>query len=261
MCPALAGFPSLNANGTNLRRQPSLRSQLNQIRMWVRQGRTDAWIAHKLDVSVDELARFKREHALDGGDEGTRSRPADPLSVPPPEPPSYDLDADEEEEEDEGEDEDERRPERSRRRSRRSRSRRPVTAGNGEDDDDEDLVAVEEPDEEDEEPDRRPRDRDTSDADDQDGAPRPRRRRGRRGGRRHRPRGTAYEATFDHGGEGYGLWLDPAVADNPVYSEHWAGHRAVTVTVEPEAITIRRAGASRDPDADAAPGSGEDEDR
>ena len=37
------------------------------------------------------------------------------------------------------------------------------------------------------------------------------------------PRRKAYEATFDHGEEGYGLWLDPAVADNPVYSEHWAG--------------------------------------
>ena len=30
----------------------SLRPQLNQIRAWVRQGRTDAWIAHQLEVSV-----------------------------------------------------------------------------------------------------------------------------------------------------------------------------------------------------------------
>jgi hypothetical protein len=29
-----------------------------------------------------------------------------------------------------------------------------------------------------------------------------------------------------------------------VYSEHWAGHRAVTVTVDEETITIRRAGAA-----------------
>ena len=84
---------------------------------------------------------------------------------------------------------------------------------------------------------RRGRERDDGEA---DGAPR-RRRRGRRGGKRHRTRRNAYEATFDHGGEGYGLWLDPAVADNPVYSEHWAGHRAVTVTFDAEAITIRRA--------------------
>ena len=49
------------------------------------------------------------------------------------------------------------------------------------------------------------------------------------------------EGTFDHGDEeGYGLWLDPAIADDPVYSEHWAGHRAVEVQVEPDRITIRR---------------------
>src|SRR6266480_3334598 len=47
-------------------RRPSLRSQLNQIRLWVRQGRTDAWIAHKLDFSIDQLERFKRDHDLEG---------------------------------------------------------------------------------------------------------------------------------------------------------------------------------------------------
>jgi hypothetical protein len=87
-----------------------------------------------------------------------------------------------------------------------------------------------------------------------DGEPRRRRRRGRRGGRRHRARRNAFEATFDHGEEeGYGLWLDPAVVDNPVYSQHWAGHRAVTVTVEADAITIRRAGADVPPEGDEEP--------
>src|SRR6266545_6354938 len=47
-------------------RRPSLRSQLNQIRLWVRQGRTDAWIAHKLDISVEDLEQFKRDHHLTG---------------------------------------------------------------------------------------------------------------------------------------------------------------------------------------------------
>jgi hypothetical protein len=51
------------------------------------------------------------------------------------------------------------------------------------------------------------------------------------------------EGTFDHGEEGYGLWLDPAVTDNPVYAEHWAGHRPVEVIVEEDQIVIRRAGA------------------
>src|SRR3954467_15926463 len=50
----------------------SLRPQLNQIRGWVRQGRTDAWIAHQLDVTVQQIQAFKREQDLDtdGGEPG-----------------------------------------------------------------------------------------------------------------------------------------------------------------------------------------------
>ncbi len=59
-----------------------------------------------------------------------------------------------------------------------------------------------------------------------------------------RANGGPLEATFDHGEEGYGLWLDPAVADNPVYAEHWAGHRPVEVTIDEDQIVIRRAGAA-----------------
>src|SRR5205085_11900891 len=69
-----------------------------------------------------------------------------------------------------------------------------------------------------------------------------RRRRGRRGGRRRAGSRATYEATFDHGEEGYGFWLDPSVADDPIYSEHWAGHRPVSVKVEVDTITIRRSG-------------------
>ena len=217
--------------------------------MWVRQGRTDAWIAHKLDVSVDELARFKREHDLEGGDEGPRGRPADadvgarrPSRArrttstkttrtrrrrrPTEAPPSASA--------------------RARSRSRRAgpaapprtRLRRATRRGRG---------RGPEADERRRRP--RPDGRETADGD-ADGAAR-RRRRGRRGGRRHRTRRKAYEATFDHGGEGYGLWLDPAVTDNPVYSEHWAGHRAVTVTFDAESITIRRADGGPEPESDA----------
>src|SRR3954470_1031394 len=46
-----------------------LRSQLNQIRAWVRQGRTDAWIAHQLDVAAAELGEFRRRHELAPEDE------------------------------------------------------------------------------------------------------------------------------------------------------------------------------------------------
>jgi hypothetical protein len=64
----------------------------------------------------------------------------------------------------------------------------------------------------------------------------------RRNAGRGRGRGKALEGTFDHGEEGYGLWLDPAVADDPVYAEHWAGHRPVEVTIEEDQIVIRRSG-------------------
>ena len=186
-------------------RRPSLRSQLNQIRLWVRQGRTDAWIAHKLDISVDQLESFKRDHGLNGEParepEGGELASADEapagLETEIPEPeirPEEDLDIGEEPAEEE--------------------------------EPDADRYAEREPDEE----------------------PRRRRRRSRRGGRR-RPakRGDTYEATFEHGGEGYGLWFDPAVADSELYLEHWAGHRAVEVTIEADTITIRRA----EPDQDA----------
>ena len=77
-----------------------------------------------------------------------------------------------------------------------------------------------------------------------------RRRRGRRGGRGRRRKPKALEGTFDHGDEGFGLWLDPAVQDDAVYAEHWAGHRPVTVTVEPDRIVISRAGEESDEDDD-----------
>jgi hypothetical protein len=184
-------------------RRPSLRAQLNQIRLWVRQGRTDAWIAHKLDIPVEQLVTFRREQGLEPGQE------------PPPSPPPADfgaLDAVQEEEEAHA-------PE-------------------------ETATEPPEPEPESLEPERLERERLEPEpaASRDDGEPRRRRRRGRRGGRRRSGRAAndSFEATFDHGDEGYGLWLDPAVAENDVYTEHWAGHRAVSVTVEPDAITIRR---------------------
>ena len=41
---------------------------MNQIRTWVRQGRTDAWIAHQLEVSVKDVSNFKSEHDLEAGE-------------------------------------------------------------------------------------------------------------------------------------------------------------------------------------------------
>jgi hypothetical protein len=186
----------------------SLKAQLNQIRTWVRQGRTDAWIAHQLEVSVGDIRAFKREHEL---------APADAAGDGDGEPLGAGGDLEEQD--------------------LRAEDDALVAAAL-----EAELQAEEEEDEEDEE------EADEGEDEDED-RPR-RRRRGRRGGRGRRRRPKGLEGTFDHGEEGYGLWLDPAVQDDPVYAEHWAGHRPVTVTVEPDRIVISRAGDDSDGDED-----------
>src|SRR5438270_5148336 len=61
----------------------SLRPNLNQIRAWVRQGRTDAWVAHQLEVSVRDIEQFKRQNALaeDDAPEGTGGLPDYPDEI------------------------------------------------------------------------------------------------------------------------------------------------------------------------------------
>jgi hypothetical protein len=180
----------------------SLRPHLNQIRGWVRQGRTDAWIAHQLEVTVQQIQSFRRENDLAPDD-------ADPDTSP-----GADFD-----------DEIDLRAEDDALIAAELEAEQAAAAELGADDEDEDEGNGDEEDEDDDSP-RRPR------------------RRGRRGGRTRRkgPASANLEGTFDHGEEGYGLWLDPAVEDNPVYAEHWAGHRPVEVTIEEDRIVIRRAG-------------------
>jgi hypothetical protein len=167
----------------------SLKPQLNQIRAWVRQGRTDAWIAHQLQVSVRDIDGFKREHGLTPeGEDDTAAFTED-----------LDLRAE-----------------------------------------DDALIAAELDAEPDDEAEDDEQERDEGDEEGSDD--RPRRRRGRRGGRGRKRRSKTLEGTFDHGEEGYGLWLDPSVQEDSVYAEHWAGHRPVTIAIEPDRIVIRRAG-------------------
>ena len=212
MGPAPEAHSRLALVSPPLMSRRSLRPQLNQIRGWVRQGRTDAWIAHQLEVTVQQIQSFKREQELEAdgepsetvrggrparrGRRGHRGR-ARGRGGPP------------------------RRGggARGRRRPRSARPRRRTRP-------------------------RQPRPRRT--------APEPRRRcrRDAQPARPPRARRTPahapLEGTFDHGEEGYGLWLDPAVEDNPVYAEHWAGHRPVEVTIEEDQIVIRRAGGDED---------------
>ncbi|HKJ35602.1 MAG TPA: hypothetical protein VKA36_03445 [Solirubrobacterales bacterium] len=176
----------------------SLRAQLNQIRAWVREGRTDAWIAHQLEVPAAELRDFRRRHGLAPDDEADGDDDLRDEIEAEVEAATLEDDDSDDEEEDEDEDSDD-------------------------DSDDED---------------------DRDDRDDRDGSRSGegggRRRRRRRGGR-GRGRKRKLEATFDHGkDDGYGLWLDASVKDDPVYSEHWAGHRKVEVSVEADQIVIRR---------------------
>lgn len=170
----------------------SLRPHLNQIRSWVRQGRTDAWVAHQLEVTVQDIEQFKRQNELLGDDapaEGT---------APPAYPEEVDLRAE-----------------------------------------DDELIAAEL--EAAAERAKAEAEAKAQEEDEQEPTPAPRRRRSRRGRRSSRGTGPL-EGTFDHGEEGYGLWLDPAIQDNPVYAEHWAGHRPVEITVEEDQIVIRRIG-------------------
>ena len=182
----------------------SLRPHLNQIRTWVRQGRTDAWIAHQLEVTVQQIEAFKREQGLAPDEEGERAAAGTDFDD------EIDLRAEDD-----------------------ALIAAELEAAEAE--------AADDADEDD--------DGDEEDGEDDDGEPR--RRRTRRGGRRRRGArgrrgGQSLEGTFDHGEDGYGLWLDPAVQDDPVYAEHWAGHRPVTVTIEEEQIVIRRSGDDND---------------
>jgi len=175
---------------------------LNQIRTWVRQGRTDAWIAHQLEVSVKDVTNFKSEHDLEAGDtEGVETD----LFGPRVDEDEVDLRAEDE--------------------ALVAAALEEEASRAAEQDDDEDDEPVE-----------------GGDTGEESEASKSRRRRGRRGGRGRKRGGPkkALEGTFDHGEDGYGLWLDPAVQDDPLYAEHWAGHRSVTVTVEADRIVIER---------------------
>ena len=186
----------------------SLRPQLNQIRGWVRQGRTDAWIAHQLEVTVQQIQAFKREQGLEpDGDE-----PQGAVE-------EVDLRA-----EDDAQIAAELEAEAARRAEEEAKEAEEAARKAAE-------AEAEAPAAEEEEAEEKPK--------------RPARRRGGRT-RRRTAAPRPLEGTFDHGEEGYGLWLDPAVQDDPVYAEHWAGHRPIEITIDEDQIVIRRAGGTDD---------------
>jgi hypothetical protein len=176
-------------------RSRSLRPQLNQIRTWVRQGRTDAWIAHQLEVTVQQIQAFKQEQRLEPADEAEGTVATTEFDD------EIDLRAE-----------------------------------------DDALIAAELEAAEARRAAQEQEEEEQDDVEEQERAARRRRRRGGRTRRRRRTSPATLEATFDHGEEGYGLWLDPAVQDDPIYAEYWAGHRPVDVTIEEDQIVIKRSG-------------------
>jgi len=182
----------------------------------VRQGRTDAWIAHQLDVTVQQIQAFKREQELepDGNEAGAAFNEEVDLRAEDDAAIAAEL----EEEARKRAEEEAREAEEA---AAKAAEEEAAAAAAGADEDEDDA--------------------------------KPKRARRSRGGTRSRRRGAVpspLEGTFDHGEEGYGLWLDPAVQDDPVYAEHWAGHRPVEITIEEDQIVIRRAGGGEDDDED-----------
>jgi cold shock CspA family protein len=50
---------------------------------------------------------------------------------------------------------------------------------------------------------------------------------------------SVFEGVLDHGDrDGWGLWLDPAVAEDPIWREHWSEVEAVTVKVAEDSIVL-----------------------
>jgi hypothetical protein len=191
----------------------SLKPELNKIRAWVHQGRTDAWIAHQLEISASELREFRKQYDLSPDDENAGSSEIDLR------------------------DEIEAEIEAATAEQEKAEAERTEDEGDGDSEE-----------------------KDSGEEDsDEDASPRPRRRRrrGRRGGRSRR---KEIEATFDHGEtDGYGLWLDASIKDNPVYAENWAGKRDVTVRIEADQIVIRRPDSATAADAEDSDESDDDE--
>jgi cold shock CspA family protein len=54
---------------------------------------------------------------------------------------------------------------------------------------------------------------------------------------------SVFEGVLDHGErDGWGLWFDPAVADDPIWKEYWAGVEAVVVKVAEDSIVLEISG-------------------
>jgi cold shock CspA family protein len=54
---------------------------------------------------------------------------------------------------------------------------------------------------------------------------------------------SVFEGVLDHGErDGWGLWLDPSIAEDPIWKEHWASVEAVVVKVAEDSIVLEADG-------------------
>jgi hypothetical protein len=264
------------------RRVAALKPQLNRIRAWAHEGSTDSWIAHQLETTAESVRAFRQEHGIERGGPAPLA-PITPDSVVEamlaeeaaaleagPEPSEPEVVS---ETAAAAEDEPVRAP-------RRSRARRPVA-----DDIEGPEVAApaEEPaaDESPEAPAEAPAKpsrrrgarggagRNTAAAPEAPAAAAPEgdgaeapieaseaeapldeepgrspRKRGRRRGR-GRGGSRGLEARLLTGSV---LLLDPAVASDPTFQEHWQDAGALRVEVSTDAIVLRRIAADPEPD-------------
>jgi transcription termination factor Rho len=258
------------------RRVAVLKPQLNRIRAWAHEGSTDAWIAHQLETTAETVRAFRQEHGIERGgpaplapitpdsvveamlaeeaaaleagpepeaaahapaedDAAAESAPARAPRRRAPRRPVADVDAAPEAEAapDTADTADEAPAKPSRRRGTRSGAARtaaatetaeePASAPAAADaEEDEDGAAAEQD------------AHDTPAGDDEPGA-RSSRKRGRRRGRGRGSRGL--EARLLHGSV---LLLDPSVASDATFQEHWQGGGPLRVEVSADAIVLRR---------------------
>lgn len=186
----------------------TLKPYLNEIRGWVAKGRTDVWIAHALNSTPASIAGFRQANGILRREVRGESAGADvPPPVIAPDAPPEEVAA---------------RP------RRRSRSRKTGVQTTPLGQAAQAMAAAL--------PEPIPIAVEGQAAAIEDGA----RKRRRRGGRGRSRRLAGFEAVLDHGQEGYGFWLDGAVADDPVFAEHWSDVRALLVRIESDQIVIRR---------------------
>jgi hypothetical protein len=264
------------------RRVAVLKPQLNRIRAWAHEGSTDAWIAHQLETTAETVRAFRQEHGIERGGPAPLA-PITPDSVveamlaeeaaaleagPEPEPaaapepaeddaespespparaprrraprrPVADVDAAPEAEAapDVAEASEDAPAKPSRRRGTRGGAARTAAA----------TETAEEPvasaEAEDDGADAEHRAAEAPAGDDEPGA-RSGRKRGRRRGRGRGSRGL--EARLLHGSV---LLLDPSVAADATFQEHWQNAGPLRVEVSSDAIVLRRAvSADAEPD-------------